>query len=126
MNINNDLINKAFSRLREADEAKAPSFDRVIRRSRSKSAGSFFEFFTWGGLIAGMALLTALLYFSWDFKKPTTETVDETAAWAVISDWTPSSDVLFADSGHLISSSSTTTDSWIEGGDTSKTQTESL
>lgn len=126
MNINNDPIHKAFSLQREADEAKCPSFDRVIRRSRSRSAGPFFQFFPWSGLVAGLVLLMALLCFVWDFKKPTTETVEDTAAWAAISNWTPSSDVLFADTGHLISSSSTTTDSWIEDSDTSKTQTESL
>jgi len=127
MNTNNDPIPKAFARLKEIDAARTPSLDRVLRRARSKKKDSFFEFFPWGRFVAGMALLTALLYFGSPFKKSTVDVVDETASWAAFSSWSASTDGLLADSRHSISSASpTNTDSWIEDGDTSTTQNQSL
>ena len=127
MNTNNDPIPKAFARLKEIDEARTPSLDRVLRRARATKDKSFFEFFPWGRLVAGMALLTALLYFGSPFKKSTVDVVDETATWAAISSWSASTDGLIADSSQSISSATATnTDSWIQDGDTSTTQNQSL
>lgn len=127
MNTNNDPIHKAFARLKEIDETRTPSLDRVLRRGRSKKKDSFFEFFPWGRLVAGMALLTALLYFGSPFKKSPVDVVDETATWAAISSWSASTDGLIADSSQSISSATATnTDSWIQDGDTSTTQNQSL
>jgi hypothetical protein len=127
MNTNNDPIHKAFAQLKEMDEARAPSLDRVLRRARAKKDVAFFEFFPWGRLVAGLALLTALLYFGSPFKKSPVEVVDETATWAAISSWSASTDGLIADSSQSISSATATnTDSWIQDGDTSSTQNQSL
>ena len=127
MNTNNDPIHKAFARLKEIDEARTPSLDRVLRRARAKKDEAFFEFYPWGRFVAGMALLTALLFFGSPFKKSTVDVVDETATWAAISTWSASTDRLLADSSHSISSATATnTDSWIQDGDTSTTQNQSL
>ena len=127
MNTNNDPIHKAFARLKEMDEARTPSLDRVLRRARAKKDEAFFEFYPWGRFVAGMALLTALLFFGSPFKKSTVDVVDETATWAAISTWSASTDRLLADSSHSISSATATnTDSWIQDGDTSTTQNQSL
>ncbi len=127
MNTNNDPIHKAFARLKEIDEARTPSMDRVLRRARANKEDSFFELFPWGRFVAGMALLTALLYFGSSFTKSTADVVDETASWAAISSWSASTDDLLADTSHSISSASATnTDAWIEDGDTHTTQTQSL
>jgi hypothetical protein len=127
MNTNNDPIHKAFARLKEIDEARTPSLDRVLRRARANKEDSFFELFPWGRFIAGMALLTALLYFGSSFTNSTVDVVDETASWAAISSWSASTDGLLADTSYSISSASATnTDAWIEDGDTHTTQTQSL
>ena len=89
-------LKKFFDDTKRQDASNTPSFHRVLRKQAATNKDS--SIFRWMpfALAAALLVAAALLAFS-ILPKNDTHTVAEVEQWAVISDWTPSSDAVFAE-----------------------------
>lgn len=89
-------LEKLFDEARRQDASNAPSFHRVLRKQAAAAKDA--PAFGWMSVAVAFALLAvaALLAFS-VLPKNETHTVAEVEQWAVISDWTASSDAILVE-----------------------------
>jgi hypothetical protein len=123
MNQDDNKLSHLFRELRDEDAQRGPSFDRVVRRTASRSEVEPRVALLWlqvGMSAAFLVALCASIFVFHHGKKPQISTVAEavdTQKWAALSNWSASTDGLLAMSGNSWGSSSTITtptDSWLQ------------
>jgi DnaJ-domain-containing protein 1 len=89
-------LKKLFDEARQQDASNMPGFQRVLRKQEASPKAS--PAFGWMpfALAAALLVAAALLAFS-VIPKNETHTAAEIEQWAVISDWTASSDTILAE-----------------------------